>query len=214
MEHPKSRDKVGTKLGESIVLTDEIRTRYGITETWRFEAHMAAAFLSLKAGLSSYITVHGGEYDTHTNHLATHVPTMQKFASGLASFVEDLSTTQDPTAAAGTMLSDTTTILISSEFCRTPKFNIAAGTDHWQSASAILMGKDIKDNTVIGATDDSAMPMGWLAGELVPRTAESELNASLVYGGLVKYLGYSNVAETISPNAFNTSFMAQMFSVV
>ena len=67
------------------------------------------------------------------------------------------------------------TIAIMSEFVRTPKLNAGSGTDHWQSASMILMGDTIKDNTVIGGTDDLAQAKGWENGGIGDRNDQNKI---------------------------------------
>lgn len=198
---------------QSIRLDATIRSRYNINEDWRMEANTAAAYLALKAGLTSFITIHGSGYDTHRDHISNHVPLMNTFANTLNTFVADLASTQDPDASSGTTLADTTTILISSEFSRTPTFNSASGTDHWASASAILMGADVKDNTIIGATDDSAMPLGWENGAAVTRSISTAINPEKIYAGICSQMGYDTAARTIYADSnITSSYKSMLFN--
>jgi uncharacterized protein (DUF1501 family) len=128
----------------------------------------------LKSGLCPFVTVTMGGYDTHASHLDQHIPLMQSFAKSLTALVEDLQSTPDPTDPALT-LAETTTVLITSEFTRTPLFNVADGTDHWPTASAILMGKGVADNRVVGATGDDAYALGWESGG--PAALDKYVNA-------------------------------------
>ena len=51
-------------------------------------------------------------------------------------------------------LLETTTVLLASEFGRTPRLNPAGGRDHWSRASsALLFGAGIKRGAVLGKTD-------------------------------------------------------------
>ena len=201
------------RFDQSIRMNDTIRSRYNVSQNWTMEANTAAAFLSLQAGLSSFITIHGAGYDTHSSHIANHVPLMNSFANTLNTFVADLAATQDPDAASGTTLADTTTILITSEFNRTPTYNVADGTDHWTSASAILMGKDVKDNTVIGKTDDAAMALGWENGSAVTRTDTTVLNPEKIFSGLCRYMGFDEAAGTIlSDGNISNTYRSLMFN--
>jgi hypothetical protein len=68
---------------------------------------------------------------------------------------------QNLTAMLGTLgdkgLLDTTSILVTGEFGRTPKVNGNAGRDHWARAMfALLAGGGIQGGTVVGASDDKA----------------------------------------------------------
>jgi hypothetical protein len=57
---------------------------------------------------------------------------------------------------------ESTSILVTGEFGRTPKVNARAGRDHWARAmNALMAGGDVKAGQVIGATDDKAQgPVG------------------------------------------------------
>jgi hypothetical protein len=57
---------------------------------------------------------------------------------------------------------DSTSILVTGEFGRTPKVNARAGRDHWARAmNALMVGGDVKAGQVLGATDDKAQgPVG------------------------------------------------------
>jgi uncharacterized protein (DUF1501 family) len=192
---------------QSMALTDTIKNNYGITndDSSSMQAKLAGAFLTLRDGLTRYVTLAFGNYDTHRSHLATHLPEMQSFATGLKRLLLDLAATNDP-EATGKKLIDTTTIVISSEFVRTPKFNLSAGTDHWQSGSMILMGNGIKDNVAIGATGNSAEALGWSAGSPVARSATTVLLPNHVAASLVRSFGYPIEADAISPVNLTEAF--------
>jgi hypothetical protein len=49
---------------------------------------------------------------------------------------------------------DQLVIVIQSEMGRTPKYNNNNGKDHWSVGSAMFMGRGIRGNRVIGATDE------------------------------------------------------------
>lgn len=54
-------------------------------------------------------------------------------------------------------LLETTSILVTGEFGRTPKVNNRAGRDHWARAmTALMAGGDVRGGQVVGATDDRA----------------------------------------------------------
>lgn len=180
-----------------IVLTDDIKTRYKISNGSSLEAKMAGAWLMLKFNLTNFITLSFGGFDTHSAHFDDHLPLLQEFATALATLVGDLKLTPDP-LNPNLMLSETTTILITSEFVRTPKLNSSDGTDHWPSASAILMGKGIKDNIVIGATDDAAKPSGWSENKSVPFSQSTQLKPDDVAASLLRHFGLQEEADKIS----------------
>lgn len=165
-------------------------------DTGSVGSKLAMAFLSLKEGVSKYVTVNFQGFDTHMNHVSTHKPLMAGFASSLNGLVNALVTTDDPDSPSK-KLAETTTILIYSEFNRTPHFNGAAGTDHWQTGSAILMGKGIQDNVVIGSTNDDGEAMDYGSGKLLP----DHLAASML-----RSMGFTTEADELSGVHLNALF--------
>jgi uncharacterized protein (DUF1501 family) len=61
---------------------------------------------------------------------------------------------------------DRTTILVTSEFARTPKRNARGGRDHHLSSSCMVMGPGIVQGQVLGATDDET----WVFQTVDPQT--------------------------------------------
>ena len=190
--------------GKSLTLTSDIKSRYGAKSDADPAAHLAAAFLALSSGLTPFVAVNFAGFDTHSNHVARHLPVMKSFAGALAALAKDLTQTPDPQNPK-LSLADTTTIVITSEFTRTPKFNGAGGTDHWPSASMIFLGKGISDNTVVGATDANAQPLGWQDGP-VPRTTATALLPDHVIGGLLDSLGSGDLAKSMSDRRISGPF--------
>ncbi len=177
----------------------QIRTDYGLEATGgegSLEALTAGAFQVLKSGLCPYVTVHAGGFDTHRNHLSQHVPRMASFSTALSRLIVDLQNTPDP-AVSSLSLADTTTVVVTSEFVRTPIFNAAAGTDHWQSGSAIIMGKGVRDNTLVGRTNTDARPMGWVSGQPVTFNDSTRITPENLGAGLLRHLGFNNEADSL-----------------
>ena len=55
---------------------------------------------------------------------------------------------------------DHTTVMVFSEFARTPLINTAGGRDHHITGSCLLAGAGVKHNLVIGASGDIDMAPG------------------------------------------------------
>ena len=73
---------------------------------------------------------------------------MPAFDQGFASLIRDLDRTG---------LLDSTLLMVSSEFGRTPKINGTAGRDHWPKVfSVVLAGGGIKKGLVYGSSDSTA----------------------------------------------------------
>ncbi len=183
---------------QTIALDSALHSDYSTGgSTTNMQAKMAGSFLMLREGLSRFITTRLSGFDTHQSHIASHLPVMQNFAVALKQLVDDLQATDDPDDSSK-KLSQTTTILITSEFVRTPRFNLSAGTDHWQSGSAILMGKGIADNIVVGGTDDQAAARGWKDGGFAAFNDETKLLPDHLAASLMRLLGYYDEADKIS----------------
>ena len=169
------------------------------------ETQLAAVFLLLKSNLCPFITMTFGSFDSHTMELATQPPLMRRFARALDVFVGDLASTPDP-AAPGQTLADTTTLYITSEFVRTPRFSSAGGTDHWQSASAILMGRGVMDGAVIGRTGDDAMALGWDGQAAVAPTESTRLLPDHLVATILANVGTEALANAVSTVRLNGLF--------
>ncbi len=62
------------------------------------------------------------------------------------------------TALAERGLLESTAVMVTGEFGRTPKINVRAGRDHWARAMFVLLaGGGMKNGQVIGASDDKGM---------------------------------------------------------
>jgi uncharacterized protein (DUF1501 family) len=151
----------------------------------------------LQSGLTPYVTVRVGGYDTHENHFGRHDVAMRDMGSALNQLMIDLAATPDPTDP-GKNLIDNTTILVFSEFNRTPILNQAAGTDHWKTASAILLGAGVTDNFKVGGTDDNANALGWDGSATAPITESNALMAEHLMATICQYFGYQSLADELS----------------
>lgn len=190
-----------------------LKASYGFTDDTSFQAKFAGAFRSIESNISRFITINGGNFDSHQNHVGAHIPAMQTVATVLHQLIEDLRSTDDshPGAQPGDKLIDNTTILITSEFNRTPLFNSAGGTDHWPTGSAILMGRGVKPNTVYGSTSD----LGYANNQAGNTVITSSKDAGVLLpdhlsSAILRHMGFNEEAdelteEDISGSLFTTS---------
>jgi hypothetical protein len=179
------KQRFDKKLG----ITDSLHTQFvtgGKTDSPG--AKLAVGALALESKLTKIVTVNFGGFDTHSNHHSIHLPLMQSFAKSLQGLLDFLMGHQDPDQSQKKLI-ETTTLLITSEFVRTPQFNGAGGTDHWQSGSAILLGAGVGDNLVIGSTNDLGEPLTYQNKTLLPE----HLTASIL-----RSFGYTEDARLIS----------------
>lgn len=180
-----------------VELTEDIAAQYGSVKDDDLQAMMAGAFLVLKSGMSSNVSLTVGSFDTHADEVDTQLPLLSQFAAALDVLVADLAATEDP-GAPGRMLAETTTILVSSDFTRTPKLNVTDGTDHWQTGSAIVMGAGVTDDVVIGATDADGKALGWVDGAAVELSDQTALTPEKLTASLLASLGLTAEADEIS----------------
>ncbi len=93
-----------------------------------------------------FVTVQLGGWDTHQDNFTKLKEKLPELDAGLAGLFAALS-------AKG--LLDTTSVLVTGEFGRTPKINANAGRDHYPRAMTCLLGGGgMKGGQVVGASDE------------------------------------------------------------
>lgn len=112
-------------------------------------SQVATSLACLKAGVSASASVYVSDFDTHSDHENLHSAKLQELLLTITFAVD---------RATELGLIDRLTILITSEFSRTPEYGSNGGKDHWPTNSMILMGPGIVGNRVIGATDEGLVP--------------------------------------------------------
>jgi hypothetical protein len=95
------------------------------------------------------VTVDHSNWDTHDNNFATlKRDLLPALDAALAALFRDL---------ADTGLLDTTLVLVTGEFGRTPRINKNAGRDHWGPAFTVALGGGgVKGGVVVGKSDARA----------------------------------------------------------
>lgn len=119
----------------------ELRERYGRTTLGQ---RLLLARRLVQSGVR-YVTVSHGGYDHHNRIFPTLRRRMAEFDRAFASLITDLESQG---------LLDSTLVLVTSEFGRTPRVNRTAGRDHWPRVfSVVLAGAGIRRGHVHGASD-------------------------------------------------------------
>ena len=122
----------------------KIRDEYGRNEAGQ---RMLLARRLVAAGVRFVSLTYGG-WDMHNQIKGGMQGQMPAFDQGFATLIRDLERTG---------LLDSTLIMVSSEFGRTPKINGTAGRDHWPKVfSVVLAGGGIKKGLVYGSSDSTA----------------------------------------------------------
>ncbi len=108
------------------------------------------ALYAFSSGQAAAANIFTSSFDTH----AAHDVNQQKVVGKLFLLLRFIFRLADTLG-----LTDKLTIVVGSEFGRTPRYNAGAGKDHWNVTSMMVSGPGIAGNRVIGATDDELRPM-------------------------------------------------------
>lgn len=110
------------------------------------------AMAAVRAGIAVSVNLEHGGFDTHGDHDNQHIPRLANILDGIDFLVEE---------AARQNIGDNFVLLVGSDFGRTPGYNDTNGKDHWAITSVMMMGKGIKGNAVVGATDERHNAYSW-----------------------------------------------------
>ncbi len=123
---------------------DALRNEYGRNAAGQ---RMLLARRLVESGVRFVSLTYGG-WDMHSGIRGGMAGQLPEFDQAFGMLVKDL-------AQRG--LLDSTLIMVSSEFGRTPKINATAGRDHWPKVfSVILAGGGIKKGLIYGSSDSTA----------------------------------------------------------
>ncbi|MBL4797978.1 MAG: DUF1501 domain-containing protein [Oleispira sp.] len=95
-----------------------------------FKKQASLIVAAFKAGIAASANLSTGGFDTHGNHDNAHY-------QELGDLLEGISYLQEALAAAG--IAEKTTVVIGSDFGRTPYYNSDDGKDHWPVTSMMVM---------------------------------------------------------------------------
>lgn len=123
----------------------------------RGQAEVAAA--AFAAGLAVSANLNIGGFDTHGNH-------DQAQTTALTNLLEGVDHLWNEIERHG--LQDRVTVVIGSDFGRTPFYNSGQGKDHWNVTSIMALGAGITGNRVVGATDENFRALKLSASTLQP----------------------------------------------
>ena len=137
----------------------DLREQYGFSSNQLTtpQASAAAAAVALMNGVSRVVSISASPgLDTHfDNWTRDQGPNQLAGFNAIATLVDHLDKTQYKNTSASWL--DHTTIVMFSEFSRTPLLNVNGGRDHWLGNSCALIGGGVKGGTVIGASSDEGM---------------------------------------------------------
>lgn len=103
------------------------------------------ALASFKAGVCVSANLSIGQFDSHANNDVDQMKLIPEFLAGIRYVMR---------RAEELKIRDRLVVIVQSEMGRTPNYNNGNGKDHWSIGSIMFLGRGIKGNRVLGATDD------------------------------------------------------------
>jgi hypothetical protein len=167
--------------------------------TWNSGQNLATSLANaFKSGLTTSVTVNPfGGFDTHSDNTQQN----QSWDS-VMSYVDGLVTglSQQPGLLAPTLL-DETTVVVCSEFGRTPELNGDNGKDHHPWTSMLLVGKGVKGGTTVGLTDGNQEGVKTNLATGMPDDTGVVIDVTNMVAGLVTLMGAnsSDFLPSITP---------------
>ncbi|HLW65226.1 MAG TPA: DUF1501 domain-containing protein [Gemmataceae bacterium] len=110
----------------------------------RLSQQAEIALASFKAGVCVSANLDIGQFDSHANNDRDQMKLIPEFLAGIAYLLR---------RAGELKIRDQLVVVVQSEMGRTPNYNTGNGKDHWSIGSIMFLGRGIKGNRVLGATD-------------------------------------------------------------
>ena len=152
-----------SNLGELTTQLDLIQDNVLRDDNWnanranslKSQAEVVAA--AMAAGLTASANLNVGGFDTHGNHDASAYPALGDLLEGVHFLMAALE-------FAG--IKDKTTVVIGSDFGRTPYYNSGNGKDHWPITSMMVIQPETTGGRVFGASTSEFMsrPINFTTG--------------------------------------------------
>ena len=166
---------------------DERFFRNPIVKQADMALHVMAAGLAVSADMQT-----SARFDSHSDHEYRQGYAFADLVYGVRFLMKRA---EEIDARTGSDLSNRLTIVVHSEFGRSPKLNANKGTDHWPTTSALVMRKDfattgIGGRTVGYSTNDGSYRAGRINPiNLQPDESGIELTSAHVHKSLRSLLG-------------------------
>ena len=118
----------------------------------RLHQQAEIALASFKAGVCVSANLTIGQFDSHANNDPDQMKLIPEFLAGIAYLFR---------RAGELKIREQLVVVVQSEMGRTPNYNAGNGKDHWSIGSVLFLGRGIKGNRVVGATDEKqfAVPL-------------------------------------------------------
>lgn len=150
------------------------------------------AIAAFASGLAVSATLNVGGFDTHANH-------DQDQSAALTTLLEGVDHLWEQIVLRG--MQDRVTVLIGSDFGRTPFYNAAVGKDHWNITSVMAMGAGITGNTLIGETDAKFEALKMDPSTLLPHSTGLTVTPKHLHRALRDFIGVPSELDAQFPLA-------------
>ncbi|MCS6853033.1 MAG: DUF1501 domain-containing protein [Gemmataceae bacterium] len=110
----------------------------------RLSQQVDIALAAFKAGVCVSANLTIGQFDSHANNDPEQMKLIPEFLAGIRYLLH---------RAEELHIRDRLVVIAQSEMGRTPNYNSGNGKDHWSIGSIMFLGRGIKGNRVVGATD-------------------------------------------------------------
>lgn len=111
----------------------------------RLSQQVDIALASFKAGVCVSANLSIGQFDSHANNDPDQMRLIPEFLAGIRYLMR---------RAEELQMRERLVVIVQSEMGRTPTYNNGNGKDHWSIGSIMFLGRGIRGNRVLGATDD------------------------------------------------------------
>jgi hypothetical protein len=149
----------------------------------------AIAAQALSNGLSNAVSLElSNGLDDHADWDTDHAPNLRGGLDALGRLIQIL---KDSPHGAGGSVWSRTTLLLFSEFSRTPLLNVRDGRDHHLASSALVAGPGLRGGQVVGGTSDKLMtslPIDPASGKVDERNG-MKIRPADIHGTLLRSMG-------------------------
>ena len=152
------------------------------------QAEVAIAAFASGTAVSANLTL--GGFDTHGNHDQSQTTALTNLLDGIDHLWNEI-------VRQG--MQDKVTVVIGSDFGRTPYYNTGAGKDHWNVTSIMAMGAGITGNRVIGETNEKFEVRKLSTGTLQPLSSGLIVTPKHIHRALRDFLGVSAQLDRLYP---------------
>lgn len=157
----------------------------------RLSQQAEIALSSFKAGVCVSANLSIGQFDSHANNDPDQMKLIPEFLAGIAYVLR---------RAEELKIREQLVFIVQSEMGRTPTYNKGNGKDHWSIGSIMFLGKGIKGNRVLGATDEKQFAVPFDPKKLVTdKETGIRLRPEHIHEALREYAG---IAEHPSSKKF------------